>query len=334
MVDFDSKFCAPDQRRPGCAPVISETVSLDTAQDYPGAAVILAAEGVAPPVFGRYRIERKLGKGAMGTVYLGRDSINDRVAAIKIMALPPQSGTGGLREIKTRFFHEAQTAGRLKHPAIVNIFDVGEERGFGYIAMEFMPGGDLTPFVEPGSLLPLSRVLSSIAQVAETLSYVHARGVVHRDIKPANIMCEQGSNGVKLTDFGIACIADDGVGQVMGTPPYMSPEQLCGREMDGRSDLFSLGVTLYRLSCGGVPFQGDSLAQLMFRIANEPHADILARNPALPPALAEIIDRALAKRPQNRYQTGEEMARALRSCISGAASDGKTGSAGMIQRGR
>lgn len=334
MSDFDSKFRAPDQRHPGCAPALSEPVIPGAAQGHPGTAAILAVDGVEQPVFGRYRIERQLGKGAMGTVYLGRDPANDRVAAVKTMALPQESGADDLRKIKARFFREAQTAGRLRHPAIVNIFDVGEERGFVYIAMEFMPGGDLTPFIEPGRLLPLSRVLSIITQVAEALSYVHAGGVVHRDIKPANIMCELGSNAVKLTDFGIARIADGRAGMVVGTPSYMSPEQLCGQELEGRSDLFSLGVTLYQLSCGSLPFQGGSLAQLMFGIANAPHADILACNPALPPALAEIIDKALAKQPQNRYQTGKEMARALRSCISSAASAGKAGSANIIHRGR
>jgi serine/threonine-protein kinase len=225
---------------------------------------------------------------------------------------------------------EAQTARRLKHPAIVNIFDIGADHGFVYIAMEFMPDGDLTPFVIPGNLLPLSRILSIIAQVAEALSYVHASGIVHRDIKPANIMCGQGGT-VKLSDFGIARVLGDGSGTVAGTPAYLSPEQLCGWQLDGRSDLFSLGVTLYQLLCGNLPFHGDSLAQLMYKIANEAHANLLSANPSLPLSLAEIIDRALAKQPQNRYQCGEDMARALRLCMRDAASDGSPGSAGIVR---
>lgn len=339
MADFDSELRAPDQRLPGSVQAppdssLSDTLILDAAQNHPGGTVMVALDGVERPVFGRFQIEKLLGRGAVGAVYLGRDPADGRMAAIKIMALPRESATDGgageLREVKARFFREARSVSQFRHPAIVDILDIGEAHGFVYIAMEFMPNGDLARHVAADSLLSLPRTLSIVAQIAEALSYVHVRGVVHRDIKPANIMCAAAGDVVKLSDFGIAHIAGGKAATAAGTPHYMSPEQLCGQDLDGRSDLFSLGVTLYQLSCGRLPFQGDSLAQLMSRIASEPHADILTCNPALPPFLAEIVDRALAKRLQERYQSGREMAHALRSSLSGAAFAKKTGSADII----
>lgn len=287
---------------------------------------MVALDGLERPVFGCFQVERLLGRGAVGAVYLGRDPAAGRMAAVKIMALSQESATGG----GTGKLREARTISRFRHPAIVDILDIGEAHGFVYIAMELMSNGDLTRHIVPQSLLPLPRVLSIAAQIAEALSYVHARGIVHRDIKPANIMCAAEDDVVKLSDFGIAHIAGGEAATAAGTPYYMSPEQLCGRDPDGRSDLFSLGVTLYQLSCGRLPFQGRTLAQLLSRIANEPHTDILSCNPALPPSLAEIVDRALAKRPQERYQSGREMARALRACLSGLAFAKKTGSADIL----
>jgi serine/threonine-protein kinase len=185
--------------------------------------------------------------------------------------------------------------------------------------MEFLKGKDLTPFIKPDKLLPLPKAMSIIARVADALSYAHTNSVVHRDIKPANIMYELESDTVKVTDFGIARITDSSktkTGMVLGTPSYMSPEQLAGKKIEGRSDLFSLGVTLYQLACGKLPFQGDSMAQLMFKIANEPHVDILTYNAKLPPCLVDIINKALAKQPEARYQTGEEMAQAIKACAA------------------
>jgi serine/threonine-protein kinase len=241
------------------------------------------------------------------------------------MELTQQFEADELQDVKERFFREAETAGRLNHPYIVTIFDAGEEHDLAYIAMEFLKGKDLTPYIKPDNLLPLPKVLSIVARVAEALSYAHTNSVVHRDIKPANIMYEPESDAVKVTDFGIARITDSSktkTGMVLGTPSYMSPEQLAGKKIDGRSDLFSLGVMLYQLATGNRPFQGESMAQLMFKIANEPHVDILTNNPGLPPCLADIINKALAKRPEDRYQTGDEMARAIRACIAGGGSGG------------
>jgi len=220
-------------------------------------------------------------------------------------------------EVKERFFREAETAGRLSHPNIVTIFDAGEEHDLAYIAMEFLKGKDLEDLAKAGQEIPLTEVLDIVIASAEALAYAHAQNVVHRDIKPANIMYEPESKSVKLTDFGIARITDSSktkTGMVLGTPSYMSPEQLSGKKVDGRSDLFSLGVMLFRLACGTLPFRGDSMATLMFQIANEPHPDILTIDPSLPECLREVLDKALTKSPDDRYASGTEMATDLRAC--------------------
>ena len=176
------------------------------------------------------------------------------------------------------------------------------------------------------NLLPAPKVLSIVARVAEALAYAHRQNVVHRDIKPANIMYELESDTVKVTDFGIARITDSSktkTGMVLGTPSYMSPEQLSGKKIEGRSDLFSLGVTLYQMSCGHLPFVGDSMAQLMFKIANEPHADILTFNAALPECVVDIVNKSLAKQPEDRYQTGAEMAEAIKACMASGLDGGE-----------
>ncbi|HUO43913.1 MAG TPA: serine/threonine-protein kinase [Burkholderiales bacterium] len=304
------------QERAQRSKVMSETVILGGAAGHPGGTMMLNAG--EKPMLGRYQVEKELGKGAMGVVYQGKDPKIGRVVAIKTMALSQEFEADELEDVKERFFREAQTAGRLAHPHIVTIYDTGEEHDLAYIAMEFLKGKDLTPYIKPDNLLPLPKVMSIIARVADALTYAHANSVVHRDIKPANIMYEPESDSVKVTDFGIARITDSSktkTGMVLGTPSYMSPEQLAGHKIEGRSDLFSLGVTLYQLACGHLPFQGDSMAQLMFKIANDAPTDILSYNPNLPPCLVAIIDRALAKQPDQRYQTGAEMAQAIRECM-------------------
>ncbi|HSG24386.1 MAG TPA: serine/threonine-protein kinase, partial [Azonexus sp.] len=184
--------------------------------------------------------------------------------------------------------------------------------------MEFLPGRDLVLHSKANGLLPLPTVLSILARVADALDYAHSQRVVHRDIKPANIMYEAASDQVKVTDFGIARITDTSrtkTGMVLGTPAYMSPEQITGRKVDGRSDLYSLGVMLYQMCCGQPPFAGDSLGRLMFRIANEAPADILGINPSLPPELVSVVNKALSKTVEGRYQRGADMAAALRACL-------------------
>ncbi len=270
------------------------------------------------PMLGRYELEKELGKGAMGVVYQGRDPQINRVVAIKTMALAQEFDEDELADVKQRFFREAETAGRLNHPNIVTMYDAGEAHDLAYIAMEFLQGRDLVAQTKPGALLPLPTVLSIIARVADALDYAHGQQVVHRDIKPANIMYEAASDQVKVTDFGIARITDSSrtkTGMVLGTPSYMSPEQLAGKKIDGRSDLFSLGVTLYQMACGQLPFVGESLAQLMYKITNEAPTDILSIDPALPSCVVAVIDRALNKNVAERYQRGAEMAADLRVCI-------------------
>ncbi len=320
MAGYNPKFRDLEVRL-SRAKQMSETVILGGAQSHPGGALALGG-GAEKPMLGRYQVEKELGKGAMGVVYLGKDPKIGRVVAIKTMALSQEFEADELAEVKERFFREAETAGRLSHTNIVTIFDAGEEHDLCYIAMELLKGKDLVPFTKPGATLPLDKVVSIVARVADAVGYAHKQNVVHRDIKPANVMYEPESDVVKVTDFGIARITDSSktkTGMVLGTPSYMSPEQLQGKKIDGRSDLFSLAVSLYQLACGKLPFEGDSMAQLMYRIANEHAPDILQHNPSLPPAFVAFLDKAMSKEAEQRYQTGEEFAAALRSTVGGSA---------------
>jgi len=306
------------------AKTMSETIILggSSAARSTAATMVMASGGTEKPMLGRYQIEKELGKGAMGVVYLGKDPKISRVVAIKTMALSQEFEADELQDVKERFFREAETAGRLNHPHIVTIYDAGEEHDLAYIAMEFLTGRDLAPYTKAVSLLPLPKTMSIIARVAEALDYAHRQNVVHRDIKPANIMYDPATDSVKVTDFGIARITDSSktkTGMVLGTPSFMSPEQLAGRKIDGQSDLFSLGVTMYQLACGSLPFQGETMTQLMYKIANEPPVDILTINPGLPDCFADIINRALAKTTEERFATGEEMAAAIRACTGSFA---------------
>ncbi len=279
--------------------------------------LVLNNDAIEKPMLGRYQVEKELGKGAMGVVYLGRDPKISRVVAIKTMALSSAFDADELSEVKARFFREAETAGRLNHPNIVTIYDAGEEHDLAYIAMEFLKGINLAPYAKADNLLPVSQVLEIIIKVADALNYAHASNVVHRDIKPANIMVELDAGIVKVTDFGIARITDASktkTGIVLGTPSFMSPEQLSGKKIDGQSDLFSLGVTLYSLLSGELPFAADSMAALMYKIANEPHADVRQLNPEISEDLAMVINKMLEKNAENRYQTGKQVADDLRKC--------------------
>jgi eukaryotic-like serine/threonine-protein kinase len=319
MHAFNPKFRDLEQRL-SRAKQLSETVMLGGAGGGTNASILGAGGTVEKPMLGRYQIDKELGKGAMGVVYLGKDPKIGRVVAIKTMALAQEFEADELAEVKERFFREAETAGRLSHPHIVTIYDAGEEHDLCYIAMELLKGGDLVPFTKPGNLLPTEKVVSIVARVAEALGYAHRQGVVHRDVKPANVMYYPDTDAVKVTDFGIARLTDSSktkTGMVLGTPSYMSPEQLAGKKIEGRSDLFSLAVSLYQLLCGRLPFEGESMAQLMFKISSEPPTDILTVNPAVPPGLAAFLARALSKNPDQRFQTGEEFAQALRAAAGG-----------------
>lgn len=297
---------------------LSETVMLGGGATHPGGTMLLDGGAVEKPMLGRYQVEKELGKGAMGVVYLGKDPKIGRVVAIKTMALSQEFSGEDLVDARERFFREAETAGRLQHQNIVTIFDAGEEHDLAYIAMEFLKGRDLADHCKGDSLLPVPLVLSIVARVAEALAYAHKQNVVHRDIKPANIMYERDSDTVKVTDFGIARITDSSktkTGLVLGTPSFMSPEQLAGKKVDGRSDLYSLGVMLFQLLAGVLPFRGDSMAELMYKIANEEAPDIRIVRPELPGPLADVVALALTKRPETRYQDGDQFAADLRKVI-------------------
>lgn len=275
--------------------------------------------GVDRSTLGRYQLERELGRGAMGAVYLGRDPKIGRQVAIKTMALSREFAGDELVEARERFFREAETAGRLQHPDIVTIFDAGEERELAYIAMEYLKGDNLQAYTQPPKLLPVASVLQIVARVADALHYAHSQGVVHRDIKPANVVVDPATDTVKVTDFGIARVADSArtrTGLVLGTPSFMSPEQLAGRRVDGRSDLYSLGVMLFQLLTGRLPHRSESMATLMQQIANEPAPDVRSIRPDLPEALARVVALTLEKRPEARYASGQQLAADLRAVVA------------------
>ncbi len=270
------------------------------------------------PMLGRYQIEKELGQGAMGVVYLGKDPKINRQVAIKTMALSNEFDAEELVQVKERFFREAESAGRLNHANIVSIYDAGEEHDLAYIAMELLKGYDLDKHIRGDSLLPLEKVIDIGIKCAEALHYAHNERVVHRDIKPSNIMYDPGEESVKITDFGIARITDSSktrTGTVLGTPNYMSPEQCMGKHVDGRSDLYSLGVVLYQLCSGKLPHQGESMATLMYSIVNDPPVDLKKAKPDIPPTLRKVIHNAMGKKMEKRYQTGKKLAEHLKVCL-------------------
>jgi serine/threonine-protein kinase len=265
--------------------------------------------------FAHYRIEKELGRGAMATVYRATDARNGGKVALKLMSLGEDWPADRLDEARLRLSREAEAASRIQHPDIVDVFEAGEHGGHVYLAMEFVEGVSLDTHTYQGRLLPPRMTCEMCARVAEALHFAHQRGVVHRDIKPANIVFDQNQRRVRIMDFGVARLADSRAtrtGVVLGSPSYMAPEQLDARPVTGRSDLFSLGVTLFQLLTGSLPFRSDSMPGLMRRIALEPHPPLVTIRPDLPAALGRILDKALAKDPQDRYETGAEMAQALR----------------------
>ncbi|MDZ4732604.1 MAG: serine/threonine-protein kinase [Nitrospirota bacterium] len=284
-------------------------------------AATLAINSYTPGMLGRYRVLKELGRGAMGLVYLGKDPTIQRFVAIKTMRLDQVDNDDKLQDVKARFFREAESTGRLSHPNIVTIYDAGEENDLGYIAMELIEGTPLKQWARKPNLMPVNEVLLTLATVADALDYAHQQGVVHRDIKPANIMLTK-DRVVKVMDFGIAKMASSSKTQtniVMGTPTYMSPEQIAGKKVDGRSDIFSLGVVLFELLTGELPFTADNLSAVLFSIAHHPHPAIQTLRPDLPPMVQEIVDRALQKELPHRYRRAEEFARELRACLQSLA---------------
>jgi serine/threonine-protein kinase len=265
---------------------------------------------------GRYVIQSELGRGAMGVVYKANDTVLERTVAVKTvnMALERE----GAEKYEARFYQEARAAGGLNHPNIVTVYDVGKEANVAYMAMEFIEGVELRSIIGEGRVLPVTQAVSIAAQVAEGLAYAHEHGVVHRDIKPANIMVVP-DGPVKITDFGIARMraATDELtqtGMMLGSPKYMSPEQVIGKRADQRSDIFSLGVILYEMLTGGGPFHGENVTALMYQIVNFAPPAPSAVNAAVPELLDFIVAKMLAKPLEERYQTAADLAQDLRNC--------------------
>ncbi len=268
-------------------------------------------------LFGPYRVEKELGRGAMAAVYRCTDERDGRIIALKILSLGDDWPEDRLEEAKLRLQREAEAAARLQHPDIVDVYEAGEYEGRVYLAMEFVEGTNLSAHTRQGTLLPPRMVAEMCARVADALHFAHQRGIMHRDIKPANIVFDQQNRRIRVMDFGVARFADSKAtrtGIVLGSPSYLTPEQLDGRKVVPQSDLFSLGVTLFQLLTGQLPFRADSLPSLMQRIVIEPHPPLRTIRPDLPAALGVIIDTALRKEPEARFTTGAEMAQALRDC--------------------
>lgn len=270
----------------------------------------------APERIGRYRIVSELGRGAMGVVYRGHDEALDRSVAIKtiVASMDEEEQAGYL----ARFRQEARALGGLNHPSIITVHEFGDENGLAYLAMELLEGRELRDLIRAGAI-DLSTAVEIAAQVAEGLAFAHARGIVHRDVKPGNVMVLEGARA-KIMDFGIARVRASDVktqtGLVLGSPKYMSPEQVVGRPVDNRSDVFSLGVVLHEMLAGAAPFSGEDIHQLMYQVCNARPALPSTVNPAVPRTLDLIVSRALEKEPGSRYQDASEMAADLRASLA------------------
>ncbi|MDX1387725.1 MAG: serine/threonine-protein kinase [Acidobacteriota bacterium] len=265
---------------------------------------------------GRYEIESEIGRGAMGIVYLARDTRLDRRVALKTYALPSGLTAEQEREFQERFEREARAAAALSHPGIVTVYDVDRdgERGTPYITMEYVEGESLDDLLARRESLDPDEACSIASQVADALHTAHTAGIVHRDVKPGNILIRAGDGRVKLADFGVARLRESELtrsGAAVGSPGYMSPEQIRGEPVDGRADLFSLGVILYRMLSGRAPFEGDDLPALVYSIAHQTPVPITRRVSGLPCGLGGFIDRALAKTPGDRFADGHAFREAL-----------------------
>ena len=291
----------------------------------PGLERVTGASGEKPRLkLGRYEVVRELGKGAMGIVYLAKDPLIGRLVALKtIRSSAHADDDEEAKEFQQRFIREAQAAGILNHPAIVTVHDIGQDEasGMSFIAMEYVEGQNLKEVLAQGRTLTFDQIGEIIAQVAEAIDFAHAKGIVHRDVKPANIILVEG-NRAKITDFGIAKIASGAAnltttGQFLGTPNYMAPEQIRGAPVDGRTDIFSLGICLYECLTRRKPFGGDSLTSISYKIVHEPFQPLHEINPQIPAGYEEIVANCLAKDPAKRYQRGRDLANALRAVIRG-----------------
>lgn len=264
--------------------------------------------------FGPYRLLRPIGRGSMGTVHLAVDQRDGRPVALKAMSLGSDVTDAELAHLRQRFLGEVEAARRLSHPDIVNVYEAGETAGSAWLAMELLRGCDLGRYTHMSRLLPEPLVLQLTERLARALAHAHAQGVVHRDIKPGNVMLDLPTGQLKLTDFGVAGLADMSrtrTGIVLGTPFYMAPEQLAGAGADARSDLYALGVLLFQLLTGRLPHEQSSLGELLRAVASEPAPDVRTLRPALAPDLAELVARTLHKQPAGRPADALALAQAL-----------------------
>ena len=271
---------------------------------------------------GRYEIIEELGQGAMGAVYKARDPMMDRVVAVKTILASALTGPLAA-DYRERFFREARAAGRLAHPGIVTVYDVSEQEGTPFLVMELIEGRTLEKILESGERFDTKRVMELGQQLAEALDYAHKGGVIHWDIKPANIMVTADGRP-KITDFGVAKLTAAQVtttGQLLGTPAFMAPEQFTGSPLDGRADLFALGVMLYWLATGDRPFTGETLMAMSYKIVHTEPVPPRKINPAIPRDLENVIMKCMEKDPAERYQNGEALARDLRTMREGRALD-------------
>ena len=264
---------------------------------------------------GRYKLLRKLGSGAMAHVYLAEDPAMQRQVAVKTLKLADEFADSDLAQAREQFQREARAGGRLSHPNIVGIYDFGEQDELSFLVMEYCRGQPMTAYKTPDKLLPTRWILELTAQAADALHYAHGQGVVHRDIKPANLMYDANADLVKITDFGIARLTDTvrtRTGVLQGTPNFMAPEQFTGGTVDGRTDLFSLGVTAYQLLTGTAPFRAQTLPKLLDLVVHQPHEPASHVKAGLPAGLDEVLVKVLAKDPDDRYPNGRAMAIAIR----------------------
>jgi serine/threonine protein kinase len=274
---------------------------------------------------GRYEIIEELGRGAMGVIYKAKDPAIGRLVAIKTIRLGDFTDPSHFEEVRSRLKREAQSAGALSHPNIITIFDVGEEEGLSYFAMELVEGANLERVIETNPQLDYATIVHIARQAADALGFAHQHGIVHRDIKPANIMLTQDGR-VKVADFGIAKVGSTKMtqpGTLLGSPSYMAPEHFLGRALDGRSDIFALGIVLYELVTGRPPFTAESLGTLSYKVVHEDVVPPIELRPDLDPRLNEVIVKALARDPARRFQSAEELSDALEGIPIGQPAAGK-----------